>query len=143
MLTVMTPAPSTPRPVTPAALGAFCVFAALMAAFAAQTLLAPGGPLDALWRIKPAEHAQLLAMGPRVGLGFCALSVAAVVVSVGVFRRRRWAWWAAIAALLANATGDAARALTGAWIEGGVGVAITGAIVWWLTRPRVRALFDR
>jgi hypothetical protein len=24
-----------------------------------------------------------------------------------------------------------------------VGVSVTAAIVWWLTRPRVRALFDR
>lgn len=131
------------RPVTPVALGAFCLFAAAMAALAAITLLAPGTPLDAAWRIKPAAHAQLLALGPAVGVGFVLLCAAAIATSVGTFGRRRWGWWVALVGVCANATGDAINGLAGAWIEGLVGVSVTAAIVWWLTRPRVRALFRR
>jgi len=132
-----------PRPVTPAVLGSFCLFAAAMAGLAAETLFDPGGPLDPVWRIKPAAHAQLLAMGAWVGVSFCALSLAAAVISVGVFQRRRWGWNAAVVGIVLNAAGDAARGLSGAWLEGLVGVSVTAAIVWWLARPRVRALFDR
>jgi hypothetical protein len=132
-----------PRPVTPTVLGSFCLFAAAMAGLAAETLFDPGGPLDPVWRIKPAAHAQLLAMGPWVGLAFSALSVAAVVIAAGVFQRRRWGWNAAVVGIVLNAVGDAARGLSGAWLEGLLGVSVTAAIIWWLTRPRVRALFDR
>jgi hypothetical protein len=139
----MTHAQGPVRAVTPPVLGAFFVFAAAMAGFAAETLLEPGGPLDPVWRIKPAEHAQLLAMGPLVGLGFSALSVVAVIGAVGAFQRRRWGWWVAVLGISANGLADAARGLAGARLEGLIGVTVAGAIVWWLTRPRVRALFDR
>jgi hypothetical protein len=131
------------RPATPPLLGAFLIFATAMAALAAITLLAPGTPLDAAWRIKPAEYRQLLAMGPAVGLGFVALSGAAAIIAAGVFGRRRWPWRAAVVGIALNGAGDAIRALTGAWVEGLVGVAVTAANVWWLTRPHVRAAFDR
>jgi hypothetical protein len=133
----------TRPPVTPVALGVFSLFAATMAALSSVTLLAPGTPLDAMWRIKPAAHAQLLAMGPVVGVGFALLCGAALATSVGTFGRRRWGWWAAVVGVCANATGDAINALAGSWAEGLVGVSITAAIVWWLTRPSVRALFRR
>jgi hypothetical protein len=130
------------RPATPMVLGAFFVFAALMSAFSAWTLLAPGGPLDLVWRVKPAEHAQLLAMGPAVGAGFVALALVAAAGSVGAFGRRRWAWWVAVVGIAANGAADGLRGLAGAWLDGLVGVSVTAAIVWWLTRPRVRRLFD-
>ena len=135
--------PRTRRPATPAILGVFLLFASAMAGVAAETLLEPGGPFDFVWRIKPEEHARLLAMGPLVGLGFSALSVAAAAIAVGVFQRRRWSWWAAVLGIAANGVGGALRGLSGGPLEGAIGVTVAGAIVWWLTRPRVRALFDR
>ena len=130
-------------PVTPVALGAFALFAAAMAALASTTLLAPGTPLDAAWRVKPAAHAQLAAMGPLVGVGFAMLSAAALATAVGVFARRRWGWWAAVIGIGGNAAGDAINGLAGAWVEGLVGVSVAGTLLWWLTRPQVRALFRR
>ncbi|MBW8813438.1 MAG: hypothetical protein JF588_08430 [Caulobacterales bacterium] len=132
-----------PRPVTPALLAAFLLFATAMAGLAAVTLLRPGGPLDAAWRIKPAEYAQLRAMGPWVGAGFAALSAAAGLLALGVLRRRLWAWRGAVFGLAVNGLADAIRGLSGSWIEGVLGVTVTGLFVWWLTRPRVRALFRR
>ena len=131
------------RPLTPAALSAFFAFATLMTAITAITLLAPGGPLDAIWVMKPREYQQLKAMGPWVCAGFVALSLAAAVGAVGLFRRRSWGWRFAVAAFAINGLSDAARIAFGAVLEGLIGVAVAGLVLAWLTRPRVRALFDR
>lgn len=110
---------------------------------AGTSLLSPGGALDGIWRIKPDEHRQLLALGPAVGAGFLGLALVMLLASYGAFRRRRWAWPLALAIFAANALGDAARIPFGAAVEGLVGIAATGAILFWLTRPKVRGQFDR
>jgi hypothetical protein len=131
------------RPVTPILLGAFFVFATAMALLAGITLLIPGSPLDVAWRIKRSEHAQLMAMGSWVGWAFLVLATTAGLASYGSFSRRPWGWRLALAILCVNGAGDAIRAAGGAWLEGLVGVGVVIVIVWWLTRPQVRALFEQ
>jgi hypothetical protein len=131
------------RPLTPVLLGGFFVFATIMCLVAGLSLLTPSGPLDWIWRVKPAEHRQLLQFGPIVGIGFLGLALVMAGASIGSFTRRRWGWRLALAIFALNATGDAARIPSGAVWEGLLGVAVTGAILWWLTRARVRADFDR
>jgi len=128
-------------PVTPWVLGGFFIFATAMALLAAVTLLAPGTLLDRAWAVKPQEYAQLRAMGPWVGCSFAGLAILAIWTARGLFLCRRWGWWMAVVGLTVNGLSDAARIPFGAVLEGLIGVAVTGAIVWWLTRPRVRALF--
>jgi hypothetical protein len=113
-----------------------------MCALAGASLLTPNGALDWIWRIKPDEHRQLLAMGPAVGAGFLVLALIMALASAGSFARRRWAWALALAIFTVNALGDAARIPSGALAEGLVGIAATAAILWWLARRPVRALFD-
>jgi hypothetical protein len=127
---------------TPVLLGAFFAFATSMCVAAGVSLLTPGGWLDWIWLIKPEEHGLLVALGPWAGWGFLGLAVAMAAASWGTFRRRRWGLWLAMAIFAANAAGDAARITSGAVLEGVIGVAVTGAILWWLTRPKVRALFS-
>ena len=124
-------------------LGGFFALAALMAGAAGASLLYPGEGLDWIWAIKPEEHRQLLDLGPLPALGFLALATLLMLASAGSFLRRGWAWWLALALFVANAVGDAARIPLGAPREGIFGVAVVIPILWWLTRPRVRALFDR
>ena len=138
----MTGAAGGRQPLTPRLLGLFFAFATLMCGLAGATLLNPGGALDGIWQIKPDEHRQLLAMGPKVGLGFLALAFVMLLASIGTFRRRRWAWPLALAIFTVNALGDAARIPMGAAAEGLIGIAATGLILWWLTRPKVRGQFD-
>lgn len=126
---------------TPVLLGGFFAFACVMCALAGTSLLTPGGALDWIWLGKPEEHGLLLALGPRVGWGFLGLALAMAAASYGTFRRRRRGLWLAMAIFGVNAAGDAARIFSGALWEGVIGVAVTAAILWWLTRPRVRALF--
>ena len=113
-----------------------------MCALAGTSLLTPGGPLDSVWRVKPAEHRQLLELGPAAGAAFLGLALVMGLASFGAFARRRWAWPLALAIFAANALGDAARIPSGAVAEGLVGIGVTAFILWWLTRPSVRALFD-
>ena len=126
---------------TPSLVGGFLVFATAMALLAGLTLLIPRSPLDVVWRIKRAEHVQLLAMGSWVGWAFLILAGAAGLASYGSFRRRRWGLRLALVLFAINAAGDAIRAAGGAWLEGLVGLGITLALLSWLTQPQVRALF--
>jgi hypothetical protein len=130
-------------PITPLALAGFFTFAMVMSLAAAVSLTTPGTALDGIWDVKPKAHAQLLAMGPWVGYGFAGLGVIAIFGARGALLRRQWGWRLAIIALAVNGLADAARIPFGAVVEGLVGVAVTGTMLWWLTRPRVRALFDR
>lgn len=134
---------SAARPLTPPLLGVFFAFATVMTGLSAITLLAPGGPLDAMWRIKPDAYAELRAFAPVSGIGFAVLCAMMAAACFGAVTRRRWGWMLGAALIVANALGDLGRALTGAWVEGLIGVAITGVLLWWLWRPATRAMFDR
>lgn len=129
--------------VTPSAAGAFLALATLLSALAGASLLAPGGPLDVIWRVKPKAHAELLAMGPLAGIGFLGLSVIMAAASVGCFARRRWGWGLAVVIFVVNGLADGARIAFGAPLEGAIGVTAAALIVWWLAQVRVRATFRR
>jgi hypothetical protein len=129
------------RPVTPYALAGFFALSTLLILAAGTSLLTPGGALDWIWTIKPAEHARLLAMGPVVGAGFLVLSLAMAAAAYGTFSRRRWGYRLAVAIFLVNGLGDAARGLSGGPAEGVIGVMVTAIILWWLSRSKVRRLF--
>jgi hypothetical protein len=136
--------PSTARrsPLTPGALGAFFAISTAITGWTGASLLWAATPFQALWGIKPGARAALSTFAPWTGIGFLLLSLVMALASYGAFRRRRWGRRLALAIFIANALGDASRALDGAWAEAAVGVAVTGVIVWWLLRPPVRALFD-
>ncbi len=130
------------RAITPSATGLFFSFAAILTAVAGVSLLTPGGPLDVMWTIKPHEHETLLGMGPAVGFGFCGLSALMAAAGIGCFARFRWGWRLALAIFVVNGLADAARIPFGGLLEGAFGLAVAALIAWWLTRPRVRELFQ-
>jgi hypothetical protein len=129
------------KPVTPVALGVFFVFATLMTAAVTVTLQWPGGPLDAMWRVKPAAYSDLLLLRPASTIGFAALCATMAAAAFGAATRKRWGWWLALSIFALNGLGDALNAMGGALAEGAFGVAVTLLILWWLTRRRVRTLF--
>jgi hypothetical protein len=61
--------------------------------------------------------------------------------SIGCFRRRIWGWWLAVVIFLINGLSDAGQILIGHFLEGGVGVAVAGVILFYLSRPHVRRAF--
>lgn len=124
-------------------LGAFFLFGATMAAYAAVTLLKPGTLLDELWVLNKRGHAQLASLGKGAGLGFIVFSASLCAASVGWFRRRYWGWFLGTAIIAINAAGDLVNLATGEHLKGAVGVTIAGSLLIYMTRSAVRNYFKR
>ncbi|HEX9110957.1 MAG TPA: hypothetical protein VF845_05725 [Terriglobales bacterium] len=129
------------RPHGFAAIGAFFVFGAGMAAYAAVTLLRPGTVLDALWALNKRGHAELVLLGSGAVLLFAVLFVLLGLAAVGWFRRKYWGWVLGVTIIAINATGDLINGVLGDWLRGAVGVAIAGLLLIYMTRARVRNYF--
>jgi hypothetical protein len=130
------------KAITPLLLGVFFVLATLIWAAACISLITPGAPLDALWALKPAAREDMMLLRPASTGGFAILAAAMGMAAFGVLRRRRWGRALAVLIFALNALGAAIAALQGEAAPGIAGVAIDGAIIWWITRPRVKALFS-
>jgi hypothetical protein len=132
---------TTNRPRGFVIMGAFFVFGATMAAYAAATLLKPGTVLDRLWALNKMGHAQLVALGKSAGLGFVVLSTLLCATSFGWFRRRSWGWILGTTIIAINAAGDLVNLAIGEHLKGAVGVAIAGLLLIYMTRSEVRDYF--
>lgn len=106
-------------------------------------LLRPGSMLEVIWKLYPARRALLMPYRMWLGPGFLILAIVMVLASVGCFRRRIWGWWLASAIFVINGLSDAGQLLTGHFLEGGIGVAVAGAILFYLSRPKVRGTFTK
>ena len=104
-------------------------------------LVWPGTDLDSVWQIYPARRGELMPHRDWMGPGFLALAFVFAAASAGSFLRRKWGWWLAVAIFSVNGIGDLTQLATGHLLEGAIGVAAAGAILFWLTRPGVRAAF--
>lgn len=112
-----------------------------MATFAGITLIFPGTFLDRAWAINPTGHAGLRALGRWVGFLFPLLGLTLAAAGIGWLQSRRWGWMLAVLLIGANAIGDLARLVSGAWLEGAVGVLIAGALLIYMTRPVMQHFF--
>lgn len=135
-------AAANPRPRGWLAIGVFLLWGAAMATFAGITLLFPGTFLDRAWRLNPTGHAGLTALGRWVGFLFPLLGFTLAASGIGWLKRRPWAWMLAVLLIAGNAFGDLTRLVSGAWIEGAVGVLIAGALLIYMTRPGMRKYFN-
>jgi hypothetical protein len=95
-----------------------------------------------MWSIKPAAHEDMMLLRPASSGGFASLAAAMAAAAYGCFKRRRWGRTLAVIILALNALGDAIHVIQSGAIEGALGVVIAGALVLWITRPRVKALFS-
>ena len=123
------------------AVAVFLFFGALMASLAAITLTFRGTFLDYAWRLNPAAYAQLSPLGAPIGIVFFLLAAALAAAATGWVRRRRWGWTLAVIIIATQVVGDFANLLRGDVLRGAVGVTIAGALLFYMTRPRVRAAF--
>jgi hypothetical protein len=124
------------------AVGIFLLFAALMALIAGIALIWPGTILDRMWLLNPSAHQQLAPFGKTVGIPFLLLSVVLCSATVGWFNRRRWGWQLTVFIIATQVLGDLVNVLLGRVIEGGVGVAIAGALLLYLLRANVKSVFE-
>jgi hypothetical protein len=128
-----------PRGLT--AVAVFLFFGAAMASLAAITLIFPGTLLDRAWRLNPVAYAQLAPLGPPIGIVFSLLAVVLATAATGWLRRRRWGWGLAVIIIALQVLGDFANLLRGDVLKSSVGVAIAAALLFYMTRPKVRAAF--
>jgi hypothetical protein len=123
-------------------IGIFLFFGMTMAFMAGTTLLWPGTALDRIWVLNPTAHSQLAPLGPRVGLAFLLLALALAAAGVGWFQKKRWGWRIAVCIIGIQALGDLLNLLRGDYLRGVTGVAMAGALLLYLCRPPVKALFN-
>jgi hypothetical protein len=123
------------------AMGIFLVFAAVVATLAGTSLRWPRTYLDDMWILNPPAHRELAPYGPLVGLLFLLLGATLAVAAAGWFKRKVWGWWLAVAVIGTQVLGDLLNASSGRVVEGAIGVTIAGLLLFYLTRPQVRAAF--
>lgn len=133
---------STTLPPGFAAVGIFLLFGALMASLAGATLVWRGTPLDRIWSLNPRAYKQLAPLGKIVGIPFLLLAAALFASCVGWFKLRVWGWRLAVAIIATQACGDLVNAFLGHFLEGIAGVAIAGALLFYLVRPNVKRAFE-
>jgi hypothetical protein len=105
------------------------------------TMIFPYTAISVIWRIKPDEFAQLLELRPWTSIGFLLLSSLMGLTVWGCWNGCLWGWRMAIAIFAANDLGDAGQIVSGRAMEGVIGITVVIAIVFWLTRPQVKAAF--
>lgn len=123
------------------AIGIFLLFGAAMALLAGITLVRPGTTLDCVWALNPRAYSQLAPIGKTVGVLFLLLSGALAVAGMGWLRRKKWGWALAVIIISTQVLGDLVNALRGQVLQGFIGVLLAGALLLYMTRPCVRAVF--
>ena len=122
-------------------MGIFLFFGAVMSSLAATTLLWRGTVLDRLWALNPTAYKQFAPLGGTVGILFLVLGATLITAGIGWFRHRLWGWELAVVIIATQVLGDVINSVRGDWLRGGTGVIIAGALLLFLLRPRIRALF--
>lgn len=123
---------------------AFSLLAATFIALATGiSLVHPGTALDRLWQLNPRAHAAFAPLGRLAGALLLLLACITAATSIGLLRRRRWAWLFAIAIFAANGLGDLTSLLFRDRMKGAAGVFIAGVFLFLLLRPRMRSFFSR
>ncbi len=123
------------------AIGIFLFFGALMAFLAGVTLVWRGTTLDRMWTLNPRAFRELAPHGNIVGISFLLLGVTLAVAGVGWFKYRPWGWRLAVGVIAAQVLGDLVHVFKGHVVEGGLGVAIAGALLFYLLSANVKAVF--
>jgi len=123
------------------AIGIFLFFGAVMASLAGTTLLWRGTILERMWALNPTAYKKLEPWGAAAGVLFLLLGVALSVAGAGWFKRRLWGWILAVAILATQVLGHLVNALRGDVVRGAIGFTIAGALLFYVLRSEVRAVF--
>lgn len=122
--------------------GVFLSFGSVIASLAGTSLVLGGTALDRMWSLNPDAYKQLAPFGRMMGFPFLVLGVGLAISAVGWFNRRLWGWWSAVVIIGTQLLGDLINVWRGQLVPGAIGFAIAGAVLFYLFRRDVRAVFD-
>ena len=112
-----------------------------MAPLAGTTLVCRGTLLDRMWTLNPRAYKELAPFGKAVGIPFLLLGITLAVASIGWFKNRLWGWRLAVAIIATQVLGNLVNLWMAHYFEGGIGVAIAGALLLYLFRADVKNVF--
>ena len=130
------------RPLGVTALSIFFCVATLITTIAAVSLFFANGFLEPIWRLNPRGRASLGAFGIWAVLLFSLVGLACAIAALGLWRKRRWGYFTAIAVLSINLLGDLINVVSGNEPRAIIGVPIAALIIIYLLRPKVRTFFS-
>lgn len=130
------------RPVGVTSLSLFFLIGGLIAGLAVVSLLDPGSMLEPMWRLNPRGHQGLAAVHPWGALLLGAACAGCLAAGIGLWRLQPWGRTAAIVVLSLQMAGDVVNAASGTEWRAAIGVPIVVALLAYLTRPSVRAVFQ-
>ena len=110
-----------------------------MSFLSALILVLPGSFLSAPRSLNESAFARFETWGYMPALLFAVVGIATALAGRGLLRRRRWAWWFAVAVFAMNIVGDIiSLASTHDLMRRGLGVVVAGALLMCLLRRDVR-----
>jgi Na+-translocating ferredoxin:NAD+ oxidoreductase RnfD subunit len=98
--------------------------------------------LGRMWEVNPRAYTQLAPYGKTVGIPFLLLGITLAFSGVGWLKRRAWGWRLAVVIIVTQVLANFLTALMGGVTKGLVGAIISGALLFYLLRPAVRATFS-
>ncbi|HTT65361.1 MAG TPA: hypothetical protein VLX58_19680 [Bryobacteraceae bacterium] len=132
------------RPRTVPVVAAFLFAATAIAAIVGASLLFPHTLLDRLWELNKPGEAAFRTLGWISGVFLLMLAVGTFSAAAGLLRRKKWAWWFAVALFGIDGCGDAVSffATRDFW-RSAAGVVISAGFLYFLSRRRVRRYFEQ
>jgi len=125
-------------------LAAFFVFGALTAGLCALALLFPGGPLEAMWSLKPDARRGFETLGAPLSVALMGtVSAACSAAAVGLWRKQAWGVRLAMGILTVNLLGDVLNATLGGDLRSWIGVPIAALLLLYLARRGARLARNR
>jgi hypothetical protein len=123
--------------------GVFLLLGGALAFLAAITLTRRGTVLGRVWALNPTGYKQLAPFGGKAGILFAILGVTLAAAAIGWFKKLLWAWRLAIAIIATQLVGNIINILLGRILEGAVGITASSALLFYLFRRHVRAVFAK
>ena len=107
------------------------------------SLLFPHSILSHIWELNRPAYIAFARLGRFPGLLLLALGALCCVIAIGLLRKKRWAWWAAVFLFSVHCLGDLVTVVFyGDVVKGGSGIVIASLFLFCLMMPTTRQYFD-
>jgi hypothetical protein len=107
------------------------------------SLLFPHSILSRIWDLNRPAYVAFARLGGFPGVLLLALGALCGAMAIGLLRRKRWAWWAAVFLFSVHCLGDLVTLMFyGDVVKGGSGIVIASLFLFCLMMRGTRQYFD-